>query len=170
MLPTSFSLRLYCREPACTPSCISFALLLVNAPHLILSAVVLWRACSRSLMHFPCTPPGPHVPCTLPSRSPRSMAPHGFSLWLNCGEPVRALPHIPCAPPLGQWLLTGSLCGYTVRACSRSPSCSSIFTPLLALLPQTPLGDTCTCEAYIYIICTNLCLLLASRHSPSTCH
>src|SRR5882724_6697370 len=67
------------------------ALLLVDAPHLVLSAVVLRRACSRSLAHFPCAPPGPHVPCALPSHSPRSMAPHWFSLWLYC-ETLLALP------------------------------------------------------------------------------
>src|SRR5882724_11411732 len=109
MLPTSFSLWLYCREPAHAPSHISFTLLLVDAPHLILSVVVLWRACSHSLMHFLHAPPGPHIPCTLPSRSPQSMAPHWFSLQLNCREPVCAQPHVPCAPPLSRWLLTGSL-------------------------------------------------------------
>src|SRR5882724_9995287 len=152
VLPTWFSLRLYCGQPARAPSRTSLALLLVLtflalfphaplgrwlltgslhvilrepacAPHLVLSAVVLRTACSRSLAHFPRAPPGPHVPCALPSHSPWSMAPHWFS---------------PC---------------YTVRACSRSPSRSSIFTPLLARLPRTPPGDTCTCEAYIYIIC-----------------
>jgi len=32
-----------------------------------------------------------------------------FSLWLYCREPVCAPPHVPCAPPGGRWLLTGSL-------------------------------------------------------------
>src|SRR5882724_5631195 len=59
--PTSFSLRLYCGEPARTPSRISFALLLVDAPHLILSAVVLRRACSRSLAHFLHLVNAPHL-------------------------------------------------------------------------------------------------------------
>src|SRR5882724_473566 len=79
MLPTSFSLRLYCGEPArappgrCSPprslcGCTAeslLALLLVDAPHLVLSAVVLRTACSRSLAHFLRAPPSPHVPCAL---------------------------------------------------------------------------------------------------------
>src|SRR5882724_6541319 len=138
MLPTSFSLRLYCGEPARAPSHISFALLLVDAPHLVLSAVVLRRACSRSLAHFLRAPPGRCSPprslcsCTaesllalpraFPSRSSWSMLPTSFSLQLYCGQPARAPSRIsftlllvltflalfPCAP-LGRWLLTGSL-------------------------------------------------------------
>src|SRR5882724_371665 len=170
MLPTSFSLRLYCGEPARAPSRISFALLLVltflalfpraplgrwlltgslrvilrepaRTPHLVLFAVVLRTACSRSLAHFPRAPPGPHVPCALPSCSPRSMAPHWFS---------------PC---------------YTVRACSHSPSRSSIFTPLLAGSLEHPrVTHVHVRLIYILFACANLCLLLASCHSPSTCH
>src|SRR5882724_8943925 len=145
MLPTSFSLWLYCGEPARTPSRISFVLLLVDAPHLILSAVVLRRACSHSLAHFLHAPPGRCSP-------PRSLCGCTVESLLALLLVLTFLALFP-RTPLGRWLLTGSLCGYTVRACSCSPSRSSIFTPLLALLPRTPPGDTCTCEAYIYIIC-----------------
>src|SRR5882724_9546153 len=145
MLPTSFSLWLYCGEPARTPSRISFALLLVDAPHLILSAVVLQRACSHSLAHFLRATPGQ---CS-PPRSLCSCTAESLLVLLLVLTFLALFPRTP----LGRWLLTGSLCGYTARACSCSPSCSSIFTLLLALLPRTPPGDTCTCEAYIYIIC-----------------
>src|SRR5882724_3266396 len=134
MLPTSFSLWLYCGEPACTPSCISFALLLVDAPHLVLSAVVLRRAC----LHSSWSSHSLHSSLTLPSVD-------GSSLVLSVvilREPARAPPHTPLS----------SL---------RSPPCS---------LEHPRVTHVHVRLIYILFACTNLCLLLASRHSPSTCH
>ena len=97
-----------------------YSSLSVNTSPLVLSAVVVWRACSCSLVHFPhappgrCSPPGSLCGCTVESlfmlclkflalfpwtpllHSPWSMAPHWFSLQLNCREPSHAPPHIPC--------------------------------------------------------------------------
>src|SRR5882724_13161433 len=111
--PTSVSLRLYCREPARTPSCTSLTLLLVHAPHLVLSAVVLQRACSHSLVHFLRAPPGRCSP-------PRSLCSCTVESLLVLLLVLTFLALFP-RTPLGRWLLTGSLCGYTARACSCSP-------------------------------------------------
>ena len=109
MLPTLFSLQLYCREPARAPSRTSLALPhalpsrsswsscslhssltlpSVDGSSLVLSVVELWRAClcsaSRSLRS-----------------SPRLMAPHWFSLWLY-RESLLVLPltllYLPSTP------------------------------------------------------------------------
>src|SRR5882724_539863 len=134
MLPTSFSLWLYCGEPACTPSCISFALLLVDAPHLVLSAVVLQRACSRSSWSSRSL----HSSLALPSVN-------GSSLVLSVvilREPARAPPHAPLS----------SLCS---SPCSlEHPQVTHVHVRLI----------------YILFASANICLLLASCHSPSTCH
>src|SRR5882724_11674636 len=147
MLPTSFSLRLYCGQPACTPSRISFALLLV------LTFLAL----------FPRAPLG---------------------RWLLTGslrvilrEPARA-PHLVLTflaifphAPLGRWLLTGSL-----RVILREPARAPPHAPLSSLrsspgsLEHPRVTHVHVRLIYILFACANLCLLLASRHSPSTCH